>query len=526
MRFSQKKLFEWFEAVLIAALLLPFSSSASPPDSSKVYGTYVLLAQAPDGQTVPFVRVIVEQGYDCPAVVGGNSPLPMTPRDNPHGFPVVVCEATIGFEQNLQVELKDSGVPLPTVRKDPGRIVLFGDTGCKKLKEGASGGCADGTPAEPFATLAKAAESGPRPDLLLHMGDYNYRGTPGHILMKETHKGKPVSKKHRVYDAGDGEKQKEQCQQSSNYGFISQNDANSTSPDSWENWRIDFFEPAGKLLTAAPWLFARGNHELCSRAGPGWFYFLDPSSNLPQGGGKQLRCPVPDAKGKPIENTVLRHPYAVDLGTLSMIVLDSSNACDDQKSGKDFMAIYEAQFKQIEKLIPSKNTTWFMTHRPIWGVTDYDPKISDKCTSEKQYGCINQTLQAGIKHTMGSLPDSVKLVLAGHMHRFQSLTSPNNNYPPQLIVGNGGVALAGSQPTGTFVATVGGKQAIGRATGRTVKTRKGAQDAFGYLDIVYSDNGGWKGTLIYPPGGFSIADCGSKQALAGSVCEFSKDILK
>ena len=224
---------------------------------------------------------------------------------------------------------------------------------------------------------------------------------------------------------------------------------------------------------------------------------------------------------------VLRDPYAVDLGILRMIVLDSSNACDDQKSDKEFMSVYEAQFKQVEKLIPSKDTTWFMTHRPIWGVNDYDPKISDKCTSAKRYGCINQTLQAGIKHTMGSLPDSVKLVLAGHMHRFQSLTSSDKRHPPQLIVGNGGVALAGSQLPGTFTATVGGKQANVRATGRTVKTtRQGTQNAFGYLDIAYFDNGGWKGTLINPPGGFSIVDCGSQKARAGSVCEFSKDILK
>ena len=30
-------------------------------------------------------------------------------------------------------------------------------------------------------------------------------------------------------------------------------------------------QPAAELLATAPWVVARGNHELCSRAGLGWF---------------------------------------------------------------------------------------------------------------------------------------------------------------------------------------------------------------------------------------------------------------
>ena len=50
-------------------------------------------------------------------------------------------------------------------------------------------------------------------------------------------------------------------------------------------------------LAAAPFLYARGNHELCSRAGPGWFYFLDASTKLD--GGTQLSCPPQTSETAP-----------------------------------------------------------------------------------------------------------------------------------------------------------------------------------------------------------------------------------
>lgn len=45
------------------------------------------------------------------------------------------------------------------------------------------------------------------------------------------------------------------------------NSTGNPDADAWEAWWLDFFQPAGELLTAAPWVFARGNHELCSHAG-------------------------------------------------------------------------------------------------------------------------------------------------------------------------------------------------------------------------------------------------------------------
>jgi hypothetical protein len=44
----------------------------------------------------------------------------------------------------------------------------------------------------------------------------------------------------------------------------------------WDTWKADFFDPAQALLKAAPWVMVRGNHETCTRAGQGWWRFLDP----------------------------------------------------------------------------------------------------------------------------------------------------------------------------------------------------------------------------------------------------------
>jgi hypothetical protein len=76
-----------------------------------------------------------------------------------------------------------------------------------------------------------------KPDLVIHVGDYHYRETPcprGH----------------------DG------C-------------AGSPFGDTWSVWRADFFAPADTLLKMDPWVFVRGNHELCDRGGKGWSRMLE-----------------------------------------------------------------------------------------------------------------------------------------------------------------------------------------------------------------------------------------------------------
>ncbi|MEM7353452.1 MAG: metallophosphoesterase, partial [Acidobacteriota bacterium] len=493
---------------IVLGLVAPALFAATPqiPPVSATHGHYVVLGSV-NGVTVANARLIIDAGYACPQIEGGAAPIPMTSRDNPHLFPVIVCEAVVKFGRTLHITLQDRSLALPTVKTDPTRIVVFGDTGCKGYSAKSNTGCQPGTPAQPFASLAAAAAVGPTPDVVLHMGDYNYRGTSSHILFTVEQEGKTTQVAEWTYDAGDGTGAAEGCEQGEGATFWSQNAVNSNLPDTWAAWRDDFFRPARDLLAKAPWVLARGNHELCSRAGPGWFYFLDPSSNLT---GQQLSCPTPVASAGALPNVVLPEPYAVDLGSLKLLVLDSANACDSF-TDPTFNARYAKQFARLGAMAAGSETAWVMTHRPIWGVTGYSSTESTGCTSANQWGCINQTLQAGLKEGLdGAFPPAVKLFLAGHMHRFQSVTFDDGR-PPVVVVGTGGVALDPSPPLGTVSVAVDGAKARTLTTGADVTSSGSKLPAFGYLDITYSPDGTWSGTIHSPPEELTLADCGSKQ---------------
>ena len=83
----------------------------------------------------------------------------------------------------------------------------------------------------------------------------------------------------KVYDTGDLDDEDEP-DVPIGAGYWSQNMQGNPIPDTWAAWRDDFFMPAARLMKTAPWLLVRGSHELCSRAGPGWYYLLDPASAL------------------------------------------------------------------------------------------------------------------------------------------------------------------------------------------------------------------------------------------------------
>src|SRR5262249_35017162 len=113
-------------------------------------------------------------------------------------------------------------------------IVMFGDTGCRinghNLQD-----CND-RDAWPYAKVARnAADMQPKPDLVIHVGDYAYRENEC-----------PSTRN---------------CAGPWGYGY--------------DSWKADFFEPSKPLFETAPWIMVRGNHEDCVRAGEGWFRFLD-----------------------------------------------------------------------------------------------------------------------------------------------------------------------------------------------------------------------------------------------------------
>ena len=453
----------------------------------KVHAAYTLLAPAKSGATTLYARVIVDpEAERCPTLIGAAKPIEMSHRANPAAFPVAVCEAIIPFGQALRVA--GTGITIAAAKKSPKHILVYGDSGCK------SKDCSG--PAHPFDTLAAAGgRSSPPPNLIFHMGDYNYRGTGGSLVLN--------NRTFEVYDAGDPVPDDPECQLSSPY--YSQNAADSPRPDSWDDWRLDFFEPARELLPKSPWIFARGNHELCSRAGPGWFYFLGPGSNLAGAGMPQQRCPPQGSLQEP-DNQVLKHlafvpPYRINLDTLHLAVMDSANACDFHAPDAT-TSQYRNQFKQIASRLDAHSPAWLVTHRPIWGVTQ---RTVESGTT------INQTLQTALAGTgSGKLPAPVILSLAGHIHRFETVTFRDGG-PPQIIIGNSGVKLAKGSPRGTIPAfDIAGRKAFGNAAHK-----------HGFMAIHYQPDGSWH-AAVFRKNGRPMATCSSTNSPAKAVCVLSE----
>ncbi len=465
-------------AFFIPLLLAGCSLRAEPaPVKPTVYAAYVLLAESPAGSTVAFARVIVDPGLSCPALVGaGAERIAMTPRRNPHGFAVKVCEARYPFGRSLTVE---GGPVLPRVVEAPSRIAVLGDSGCKPKDQA---GCGLDDPEWPLPVLARAAAMS-RPDLVLHVGDYNYRGTPSGF--KTAVDGKEVQQWY--YDAGDGATPAEQCGLPGPY--FSQNSTGNPDADNWQAWWLDFFQPAGDLLTAAPWVFARGNHELCSHAGPGWFYFLDASSELPEGGGRQLACPSQDgAAGPALPHLQLVEPQVIHLGDLDLLVLDSANACDQLPGLVD---VYRRQLMAAAGRLRG-HKAWLVTHRPIWGIEDAGSTLYG-CDGQPEsgptlpYGELNQTLQCALRGEAGkALLPVLDQIIAGHMHRFEALSfAAPSGRPPSLIVGNSGVAEDTGPPAGAFAQAIDGAAASGFSVAQ-----------FGYLELAKDGSGAWRGAMV------------------------------
>ncbi|MFT5136141.1 MAG: hypothetical protein ACI9XU_000147 [Arenicella sp.] len=509
--------------LLMAAVLTSHQASADVATVKQQYGSFVVLGQSPAGENFAIARTVIEPNLACPSLsviatdnTQNRSSQPMVTRNNRTQFPVIVCEALVSFDVQYQLNFANYSVVLPIAKTNPQKIQVFGDTGCK------TSDCALGTPAQPFKSLADSGAID-KPDLVLHMGDFNYRGTGGAVLFTTKNKdGQWAQKSQWTYDGGDDLTQAEHCGTKAGTPFYSQSAANANRPDSWQYWHDDLFMSAQKLMAAAPWIVARGNHELCSRAGPGYFYFLDPHSNLIEG-QQQLSCPAVDASKGVMANTLQIPNYIVSFDKLDIAVIDSANACDSFVNSP-FMKVYKKVFADLASKV-SKANTWLVTHRPIWGVQSYQTEKSTGCTSDNEYSCINQMMQQAIAaQPEKSLPDSVKLILTGHMHKFESVTFNKGENPPNIVVGSSGVALYGVTPAPSANVLINNLPANVVTTNSQVSNNGKTVDAFGFLNIELDGAGGWQGQLVDPARNLILANCSSKQNLAQGVCELAKGI--
>ena len=301
-------------------------------------------------------------------------------------FAGLVCEAEFPAAVT-SVRVGEQVLTAP--RFAPLRIVLIADTGCRlKRADRAYQDCNDSS-RWPFAEVARSAAA-KRPDLVVHVGDIHYRESP--------------CPAERAGCAG------------SPWGYGE------------DTWQADFFNPAAELLRAAPWVFVRGNHESCARAGVGWYRYFDARAWEPT---RSCVEPQHDAQGD------FSEPHAVSLSATSQFIVFDSSATSAQPYAVDAAAHrnYLAQFAQVERLSARMPHNIFLNHHPVLGFGgshDGKPKPGNAGLTSVMQSAHPQRLFAA----------SIELVLNGHVHLFEALGF-SSDHPAALVVGNAGSAMEG-----------------------------------------------------------------------------------
>jgi hypothetical protein len=300
-------------------------------------------------------------------------------------------------------EAKVGEVTLPARADEPNDIVVIGDTGCRMVYWQIQP-CrfADGWP---FARVADSAlKQVTGKSFILHVGDFHYR-------------------EHPCIDS------------STDCGM-------SPFGDNWEPWKAEFFEPASKLLRAAPWVIMRGNHENCERAGAGWIFLFA----LPEQYETASAC---DSKAQ---------MYQLNIGATqeersrqrTLVVMDTS----DEKNEHNYKANcerYESLWTQIGAL-KSGGEVWFALHQPLWGrVMKGEPRLGTKMEEDDEddtSGCAKNRKPGDSplavfrdKFAAAKNKALARLVLSGDTHAFQFFWPKTALTPIQIIAGNGGTKL-------------------------------------------------------------------------------------
>ena len=405
--------------ISLAAGLLPASSHSE---------RFHWVQYGPDGLQA---RVITDEA-SCPVARLDGVSTSMTLRAAPSGsFPISVCSKDLPAAAR---SLTISDVPAPTAVSQLNRIAVIGDTGCRI--EGSYVQPCNDPQQWPFPLIAEVVAH-MKPDLVIHVGDYYYRETP--------------------------------CP-ASNQGC-----AGSPHGDTWAVWRTDFFAPADTLLKVAPWVFVRGNHEVCDRGGEGWSRALDPRP-FDVGSGCQG----------------LAKPYAIRLAGLTLAVMDVSSA-REEKADEAQVPIYRAHYRALAEM--TSEPAWIVQHRPIWSAGG---SVGGNLVGD------NKTLAAA---AAGLIPDNVAAMLSGHHHLFQVL-SYASDLPVQIVSGHGGDYLnqgSSSDPAGWVI------------NGVTVKSGVNLMGVFGFAMLERRDDG-WQVTT-YSKLGAASKTCVIKGRVATCAAE-------
>lgn len=359
------------------------------------------------------VRMVMPPASACPS--------PTHVRAEPDtAFNIRVCQWTFPNGVSRRAIAGDTFAVPGTVA----RVTVIGDTGCRAGSASAPiQNCADPL-SWPFARVADAAARAGG-QLIIHVGDYIYR---------------------------------ERCSGLTPCG------------DNWPTWEADFLAPARNLLPAAPWVFARGNHEDCTRGGKGWYRMFDPAP-FPASGCQFASDPV-----------------AVDVAGLGRILLLDTACAPWYSSGcwstptpsgtvndsTRAIPFYAAQLRMMGPM--AAQPSWLVTHVPLWARDATSPENPNPDSSG------SYILQSAVRRAFGSLglPAPVTLSLAGHIHIWEMIGFAAGR-APVLVAGNGGTSRNDPIPAPAILDSV-------RVASFT-ETR-----SFGYT-VLEKVGGDWRATL-------------------------------
>jgi hypothetical protein len=380
-----------------------------------------------------------------PTITSTAAPPGFSPA-KPSLFPVSSCEWTLPVGTTSAVV---GGHSLPLPPASPQKIVVLGDTGCRLQANNGFQACND--PAQyPWATIAALAAA-QHPDLVIHVGDYEYRETECPAGMSSA--------------SGCG---------GSPWGY------------GWDSWEADFFAPGAPLLAAAPWVMVRGNHEMCNRSGQGWFRFLDTNAYDPVNKScNDLANDTTSTGGN------YNSPYLVNINSnTQLVVFDSANGAktkDATKMTTNYLT-FKSEIQAAGGLLSSPLAfNWWANHHPILGYSTGSPPNSSLPGLTPIFGDVNPNTY---------FPPAINLALHGHTHDYQAIneaqgtTADGGMYSnsPTLVSGNAGDLLDTTlpwpinNPAAAPGVTVGTEDDAG--AGSAFATR----DAFGYMVLQYSNN--------------------------------------
>lgn len=383
---------------LFAILSTALFRTADANAHGSLYAAYVVLGNNGQG-----IARVITGAQDCPSIEFDGKPGKMHLRASPGSvpartgslknaqFPVLVCEVKLPpHVEHISI----AGKALPVPKKNPQRIVVIGDTGCRmNLSEHAFQSCTD--PEKWAFRQISTAAAAFKPDLVIHVGDYLYRESPCPKGAKGC-TGSPWG-----------------------YGF--------------DSWRADFFAPAKRLLAAAPWVMVRGNHESCFRAGQGWFRFLDAQPLVPS---RSCDDPENDSQGD------FSEPYSVPVShDTQLIVFDSSKTANSAYSPEDSTyQRYLSEFRKVDELAGRVPHSFFLSHHPVLA---FAPGEGEGSTIKPGNRGLQSVMQA--LHPVRLFSPGIDAAFHGHVHLFEALDFADD-HPATVVAGNSGTATDSPLP--------------------------------------------------------------------------------